>query len=184
MEYKITEDWDDELWQQAEPIYNHAFLASGGKPYSIIRGMFRKRMCMLHVAVDSSGAVAMAITSRIKQINTLLIDYFAVKEELRGTGIGQRFITELKSWARTVEHLDGIILEIEAEKNSANRRRAQFWLQSGFQLTDYQHSYIWVPEPYQAMYINLHPDADLPRDGKALFRYITRFHNEAYRGKG
>jgi hypothetical protein len=43
------------------------------------------------------------------------------------------------------------------------------------------HNYIWVPEPYLAMALPLYETDSIPEDGKTLFRYITKFHEKAYR---
>lgn len=74
-----------------------------------------------------------------------------------------------------------MIVEVEAAPSEANTRRVCFWEQCGFRTTDYVHRYIWVPEPYRAMYRSFDADDPLPDDGEALFRCITRFHRKAYR---
>ncbi|TMV47598.1 GNAT family N-acetyltransferase [Paenibacillus mesophilus] len=181
MEYIATDEWDETLWREAERIYNKAFPEHGRKSAEIIRRMFDKGMCTLHTAADRREMVAMALTGIDKQAEALLIDYIAVKEEARGKGYGRTFLSHIRDWAETEAHCRGIIVEVEAEPSEANRRRIRFWERCGFRLTDYVHHYIWVPEPYRAMYLNFHADNPLPGDGEALFRSITRFHRKAYR---
>jgi hypothetical protein len=75
-----------------------------------------------------------------------------------------------------------MLIEIEAEETPGNCSRLRFWQRCGFLATDYVHRYIWVPEPYRAMVLPLRADADVSDDGEDLFRRITAFHKQAYRG--
>ncbi len=182
MEFLTIDEWDEELWQMAEPVYQQAFRAHGGKSEKIIRSMFKKKMCHLQVVIDQSEAIAMALTGKLETLNALLIDYLAVREDRRKQGIGHMFTEYIKNWAGTAGHLDGIMIEVESEVTPTNLKRTHFWQQCGFTITDYVHTYVWVPEPYRAMYLNLHPQAKMPQDGKTLFQHISQFHNKAYRG--
>jgi RimJ/RimL family protein N-acetyltransferase len=110
----------------------------------------------------------------------LLIDYLAVDRKLRNQGIGMQMILYIKDWALKQKNLESIIIEVEADQNSENHKRIQFWEKSGFTLTDYIHQYIWVPEPYQAMYLKLLPDSKLPVNGEDLFKFIGHFHKASF----
>lgn len=183
MNMQTIEEWDEVLWQKAEPIYHHAFPAHGRKKRELIKRMFAKKLCYLHVLTDNDDeAVAMALTGKTEtaDASALLIDYFAVQMKRRNQHIGQRFMAELREWARTLPYTDGIIVEVEAEESPLNQSRIRFWQACGFTLTDYVHSYIWVPETYKAMYDELHPASRLPKDGQRLFALITAFHKKAY----
>ncbi|RKN85561.1 GNAT family N-acetyltransferase [Paenibacillus ginsengarvi] len=181
MEHRLTDNWDEALWRQAEPIYNEAFPEHGRKPPSIIRRMFEKRMCTLHVASVGEEPVAMALTGLDEKTGALIIDYIAVKRSYRGEGRGREWTRLIAGWAKRVHSCRGIIVEVEAEQTPDNLRRIRFWERCGFRLTAYVHRYIWVPEPYRAMYVSFDPENPLPDDGEALFRCITRFHEKAYR---
>lgn len=180
LEYRITDEWDEELWDEAEPIYEQAF-PSGRKSRGIIRHMFEIKMCQLHTISQDSETVGMALTGIDEQAGAVLIDYVAVSAEARGSGLGGLLLDRIKEWSRTVQGCKGIIVEVESEPTEENRVRKHFWEKNGFVLTDYVHQYIWVPEPYQAMYYNFNESHPLPVDGRALFRSITRFHENAYR---
>ena len=182
MEFQTVDYWNGALWQKVEPIYHQAFKAHGAKKQTIIRRQFERQRCFLHVAMVDERVIAMALTGKLESINALLIDYLAVQEDIRNQGIGQKLIDYIKSWATTEEKLDAIIIEVESEINQTNLNRIHFWEKSGFQLTDYIHYYIWVPEPYRAMYFKINPAVKLPKDGKRLFNYITQFHRAAYKG--
>ncbi|WP_158289660.1 GNAT family N-acetyltransferase [Paenibacillus flagellatus] len=183
MKIVTTEQWDEALWRQAYRIYDESFPKEGRKPESIIRRMFDKRMCELHVAFDGETAAAMALTGTMPRDRVLLIDYLAVAAAKRGRGVGRELLDYMCEWARTAKKLDGIVIEIEADPTETNRRRSRFWERYGFTPADYVHRYIWVPEPYRALSLPLRPDAALPSDGESLFRIITRFHEKAYRGR-
>ncbi|RNB85936.1 GNAT family N-acetyltransferase [Brevibacillus fluminis] len=185
MNMLTSDKWDEALWQQAEPIYYEAFPAHGRKKRELIERMFARNMCNLHVLMDGDEAVGMALTGKTQNedASALLIDYFAVKAARRGERIGQRFMAMLKEWAQTLPHMDGIIVEVEAEESEMNRSRIRFWESCGFTLTDYIHTYIWVPETYKAMYVELSPESRLPKDGQHLFSFITAFHKKAYARK-
>jgi GNAT superfamily N-acetyltransferase len=169
-----TDKWDEALWLKAEPIYNQSFHPEGRKTISVIRQIFDRKIGYLHVAIDGSQAVAMAITGKLDNANALLIDYLAVREDLRSRSIGEHFMQVIKNWAQHDKQLDGIIIEIESDRTPINQQRLRFWQKCGFTLTDYIHQYIWVPEPYHALYLRLRPTDALPADGKSLFRLISQ----------
>ncbi|WP_282942609.1 GNAT family N-acetyltransferase [Paenibacillus sp. RC67] len=181
LEYSITDEWDDVSWTEAERIYEQAFPLEGKKSRDIIRRMFEKGMCQLHTLSQKSGMVGMALTGIDQQAGALLIDYLAVSEDFRGRGYGRMLLDHIKQWTQTNTGCKGILVEVESEPTEENKQRIHFWETNGFHLTVYVHHYIWVPEPYQAMYLNFEEANRLPEDGKMLFRSITRFHEKAYR---
>lgn len=183
MRYVTTGHWDEALWNLAEVVYEEAFPEHGRKKRSLIRSMLERGLIFLHAALDGEKAAAMAITGRLEPINALLIDYIAVREELRGQGRGREWLAYLRHWAEKERHLDGIVIEIEAEPSPENLKRLRFWENCGFRPTAYVHRYIWVPEPYRALILPLRPEIRLPEDGETLFRSITAFHKRAYSGK-
>lgn len=178
----ITLDALDEVWwPQARALYHDAF-PHGRKPDSIIGAMFERGMSYLHLIVEEDSVIAMAITGLTGPSKSLLlIDYLAVRKDHRGQGIGRRMIEELKQWAEPAK-LSGMIIEVESEDTPENRQRILFWEKCGFTITDYVHTYIWVPEPYRAMYMRLSAgEQTIPEDGESLFGYITSFHTQAFR---
>jgi ribosomal protein S18 acetylase RimI-like enzyme len=177
----ITVDhWDDELWGKAKIIYEEAFGKNGAKSEKIIRNMFAKRICFLHVLFINDEIVGMAITGKLKNTNALLIDYLAVRINKRKQGIGQRLLDYIKEWSISEQQLGAVVIEVESDPTQENLARINFWQKNEFQLTDYIHHYIWVPEPYKAMYCKLASDAKTPQNGEELFQLIVQFHKESF----
>ncbi|MED4779851.1 GNAT family N-acetyltransferase [Brevibacillus choshinensis] len=180
MEIITTDRWEENLWNEAEPIYYAAFPEHGRKNRGIIQNMFRKHLCFLHLGKIDGQPVAMSITGKSDSNNALIIDYFAVREDSRGKGIGTLFLEAIKSWAIKEGAYKLLVIEVEADDNQTNQKRAHFWTNAGFQDTSYIHQYIWVPEPYRAMYLPFIPGTFASEHGPLLFSYITRFHKESY----
>lgn len=180
MEFKTINHWDQGIWNSAYLVYQQAFGKSGAKPEKIIRNMFEKGICYLQVALENDQIIAMALTGKVNNGHALLIDYIAVQEELRGRGIGHRMLQYIENWCKSQGGINSIIIEVESDPTLENKERIHFWENNGFIKTDYVHHYVWVPEPYLAMYKNLTPESDLPTDGEALFQFITRFHRESF----
>ncbi|GLX67982.1 GNAT family N-acetyltransferase [Paenibacillus glycanilyticus] len=182
--FKTLDVLDDRFWPLAKKLYEQSFPKEGRKPDSVIAGMFRKMDCFLHILYEDDEVQAMALTGLTGSGRILLIDYIAVHNGRRGEGIGSRLIQAITEWARQ-EKLDGLLIEVESERKKENEQRIKFWEKNGFTLTDYEHPYIWVPEPYRAMYKQLNEESGWLGDksGKKLFRYITGFHEKAYSKK-
>jgi GNAT superfamily N-acetyltransferase len=182
VEFITVEHWDEVLWKKASYIYDQAFRGKGAKSEKIIRNMFKKNICSLHIGIKNSKVITMALIGRLEGTKTLLIDYLAVFEDYRNRGIGQLLLNYIKDWAIENGRFESIIIEVESKNSQENWKRIHFWEKCGFTLTDYVHHYIWVPEPYQAMYIKLQSSSILPEDGEQLFKYISHFHKLSYQG--
>lgn len=181
MDFFTTEKWNETLWKKAKGIYLGAFGDKGGKPEKIIKNMFSQGICYLHVWVEAESAVAMALTGRVQGTPILLIDYLAVRQDLQGKGIGLFCVEKLKEWALSKKY-EAILLEVESEETPDNLSRIRFWKKGGFViLDDYTHHYIWVPEPYKAMWHPLKPETVQMNTGREAFGYITAFHKESFR---
>lgn len=183
MEFITIDHWDQSLWEKAKEIYFEAFGEHSPKPEKIIQNMFNKQLCFLHCLLNQEGKmIGMALTGSIKGKRILLIDYLAIRKSEQRKEMGRELFSLIKEWALLQNSYDAILLEAECEKSLENLATIQFWQKCGFTLAnDYIHHYIWVPEPYQAMVLNLREIMNLPRDGKTLFQYISSFHRESFR---
>lgn len=186
MNFITTDTWNDELWDKANQVYEEAFGRHGAKSTSVIRNMFARQMCSLHIVFDEaendSEVIGMAITAELKPIRSLVIDYLAIKKTYRNKGKGEEFVHYLRNWAVAEKQCDSIILEIEATDDPVHQLRIKFWEKCGFHLTEYIHDYKVVPEPYQAMYQKLSPQSKISTDGRELFKYLSNFHRLCFRG--
>ncbi|WP_336785508.1 GNAT family N-acetyltransferase [Paenibacillus sp. MMO-177] len=185
MMFTTLNELDNTLWPLAKKLYEQSFPKEGRKPDAIINGMFRKMPCFFHTLSEDGTVDAMALSGLTGGGKILLIDYIAVSEQRRGEGIGSQLIQAITEWAQKVMFLDGLLIEVESEPTPTNEQRVRFWERNGFTITDYEHPYIWVPEPYRAMYKQLNQETAWLGDGsgKKLFRYITSFHEKAYSKK-
>ncbi|MGJ7922850.1 GNAT family N-acetyltransferase [Neobacillus sp. LXY-4] len=186
MKYISSNQWDKALWLRARKVYQEAFGEHSPKPEQIIQNMFSKQLCNLHIADMGIDVVAMALTGSIPGSKILLIDYLAVSKDLRRNGIGQQLFDYIKNWAMAQGEYESILLEVECEETAENLDRIRFWEKCGFVLKDdYVHHYIWVPEPYQAMVLDLKDSAaeNSNANAKDLFKYISEFHKESFRRK-
>ncbi|WP_180955340.1 GNAT family N-acetyltransferase [Peribacillus deserti] len=182
MKIKTIDTWDDELWKDASPLYLQAFGDKGAKPVKIIKKMIAQGIAELHVGYNESAAVVMALTGKLVSYRVMIIDYLAVSEKERGQGLGYHFVDYLRQRA-LAEGYQKLIIEAESEETPVNRQRIHFWQSCGFILTEYVHHYIWVPEPYRAMYQPIISDSR-EVTGEELFGYINTFHRLSFRGGG
>jgi len=183
LEFKTINQWDYQLWDnQVGPIYHQAFDGKGAKPEKIIRNMFRKQICELHIATLGSQIVAMALTGNLEGSDALIIDYLAVDKGWQHRGIGMNMMNYIHEWSMSKAHMKSLVIEVESEETPETLARNHFWEKCGFTLTEYVHDYIWVPESYRAMYLKLVPDTNLPEKGEELFKYIESFHKASYQG--
>ncbi|MDR6123466.1 GNAT superfamily N-acetyltransferase [Bacillus sp. SLBN-46] len=180
MNYQTYDQWNDEIWADAGFIYKQAFKEKGAKPEEIIRNMFQKGICFLHVGYMEDQIVAMALTGKLNELDALLIDYLAVHPDFQNRGLGKKMVKYIHEWS--LSNFDALIIEVEAEKTPENLKRIHFWQKCGFTLTDYIHRYIWVPEPYKAMYIQT-KSRHKEFTGEDLFKHIGKFHKASFHRK-
>ncbi len=178
MNIKSTTTWDEELWKDASPLYLEAFGEKGAKPVKIIKNMLTKGIAELYIGYNESTPIVMALIGKLIPEQIMIIDYLAVSKGERNQGTGKQFVDYLKEKA-AAEGIRTLIIEAESEETADNQRRINFWLACGFLLTDYVHTYIWVPEKYRAMYIPLAGNKQIL--GEELFVFINKFHGLSFR---
>jgi GNAT superfamily N-acetyltransferase len=183
MHFLTKTEWDEGLWRKVRTMYHEAFANHGGKPEKVLRNMFIRCNCHLHVVLDRDLPVGMAITGEINASKVLIIDYFVIEQNYRGQGVGKEFFQYIKTWANQQEYYNCLLLEVEIDQTKVSSNRITFWERCGFtMLRDYIHQYIWVPEPYQAMALILHGRAPPPFRGEEAFKYISVFHRNSFQG--
>lgn len=97
--YYSTDRWEEAFWRQLRPVYEAGFAEHGRKPEAVIRRMFSRKLCRLHGLFDGDWPVAMALSGADSVLGAMVIDYLAVAPARRGSGIGRRFLEDIKEEA-------------------------------------------------------------------------------------
>jgi GNAT superfamily N-acetyltransferase len=182
MKFITTTQWDEDLWAKVRDIYLVAFGEHATKPEKIIRNMFARELGTLHVLIENDEVLSMALTGSMPGSNVLLLDYLAVRKDLRGHGVGKDFFDYIKEWAHLQSHYKRILVEVECDETPENLARIHFWEKCGFhQLDDYKHGYKWGPQHYMAMVLYLKHEPDTHLKGEDCLKYIASFHKESYK---
>lgn len=119
-------------WAQIYALYQKAFPASEKKPFSVIRKMHKKGITDIWRFTRSGKFAGLIIT--INGSNHILLDYLAVEESQRGTGIG----TEILQLMRSHYAGKGVFLEIESvyeecDNKEQRIRRKHFYEKCGME---------------------------------------------------
>ncbi|MBQ6999640.1 MAG: GNAT family N-acetyltransferase [Oscillospiraceae bacterium] len=127
-------------WAEIYRLYQKAFPASEKKPFSIICRKYRQGKTDIWRFTRNGSFAGMVIT--INGESHILIDYLAVAEDQRGTGIGSEILGLMqKQYAGK-----GVFLEIESVyeecDNKADRiRRKHFYEKAGMQSMEV---FVWL----------------------------------------
>lgn len=152
-----------EMEEIYEGLGKEHFPANERKPFSEIRRMYEEG-CYEALGFYEQGQensseepVAYAFYVQTKDKAVRLLDYYAVRLEYRGSGVGSVFLNRMKEWYKDS---DCIILETEdlataenEEERKTRIRRNSFYLQNEVIQTDIHVSYFEAD--YQIFYIPL-----------------------------
>lgn len=131
--------------EEIEKIYNtylvQDFPKDEVKPLERILFLYDKNLYFAYGLYDADEKMlAYAFFSKAHSCEYVLLDYYAVAEEKRGTGIGSHMLSLLKE--TLCGEYEGIILESEnpdfaenAKDFDVRSRRIQFYLNNGFSST-------------------------------------------------
>lgn len=127
-------------WAQVYKLYQKAFPASEKKPFSIILKKYKEGKTHIWRFTRNGKFAGLIIT--INGDEHILLDYLAVEERRRGTGIG----TEILSLMRSHYAGKGVFLEIESVyedcDNKAERlRRKHFYEKCGMESMEV---FVWL----------------------------------------
>lgn len=128
----ITEAFDDACIEQVRQLYEDAFPASEKKPFSLILEK-RASGAVEILAIEDEKRQFQGLMITILHKDMVLIDYFAIKEEYRGMGIGSVALMLFK--ARYMKKR--VFLEIEStvsesvEDYDIKIRRKSFYQKNG-----------------------------------------------------
>lgn len=109
------------------------------RPYKSIKALTNSGNYFCYGLYDEDSLQAYAFFSRAKNRTYCLLDYYAVIESLRGSGIGSQFFPLLRE---KLQHMDGILLEVESVESTENeeeqairQRRIRFYQRNGCVMT-------------------------------------------------
>ena len=126
------------------------------RPFHLIKSLYRKGNYACIVLEDEQQVIAYAAFIVDDTKNSVLLDYFAVDKNQRGSGVGSLFLSQLTEyWTEK----SGIIIECEApdsaqtdsEKTICNRR-IDFYIRGGAENTSVrwrmfggEYKVLWLP---------------------------------------
>lgn len=127
-------------WAEIYRLYQKAFPESEKKPFSMIRKMYQKGASDVWRFTRNGKFAGIIIT--INGPSHILLDYLAVEEKQRGTGIG----SEILALMRQQYAGKGVFLEIESVyedcENKAERiRRKHFYEKAGMKSMEV---FVWL----------------------------------------
>lgn len=110
-------------WLRLYKLYRTAFPASERKPFSMIVKMYRRGKTDLWCI--SRDGVFVGLAATINGEDLILLDYFAVEQNIRGQGVGSEALRALQK----IYSGKGLFVEIESpyddSPNRAERQRRQ-----------------------------------------------------------
>ena len=123
-------------------VYRHMlkydFPADERKPLSRIERSMEKGQYLCYGIKDEAGIAAYAFFVAIDDV--FLLDYFAVRKDLRGTGVGSGFLKEL--YSSQFRNVSCILVEVDDpacadsdEEKAVRKRRLTFYLKNGLRDT-------------------------------------------------
>lgn len=127
-------------WAQIYKLYQKAFPASEKKPFSVILKKYRDGKTDIWRFTRDGKFAGLIIT--INGENHILLDYLAVDEKQRGTGIG----TQILQCMRSRYAGKGVFLEIESvyeecDNREQRLRRKHFYEKCGMRSMDV---FVWL----------------------------------------
>ena len=168
---------------QAEKVYREYLKADFPpeevKPFSTIRGMWEKKSYCAYGFYEKAGedaadglcAYAFLMADHMKRM--LLLDYFAVSSQLRGSGYGSKALQLLRKecadWnGVVVEVEDDEIPDLDARTRDIRKRRISFYTNAGCRMTT-ARSRLWGVD-YRIMVM---PLMDLRAEENAAEKVIS-----------
>ena len=120
-------------------LYDVAFPPAEKKPFELILKK-RDEGIMMLIAIEGEGGEFLGLAITLCYSDLLLLDYFAIAEDMRGRGIGSEAIKMLlalypdKRFLLETEDPD----EVGADNTEIRRRRLGFYLRSGLCEMEYR----------------------------------------------
>lgn len=121
------------LFDEAMAIYLASFPSNERRPVANIALQLAENKANLHVGIIDNEVVSMALLWRFSDSEFLLLDYLAVKSELRNLNVGARMFQYLAVLANKDNRY--IIIEVEnylfGDNNLQKKKRVNFYIRNG-----------------------------------------------------
>lgn len=134
---RLAEAYGKEQIEQIRQLYEAAFPASEKKPFSLMLEK-REQGWMEILSIESEEGIFSGLAIAILYRDVVLLDYFAIAENMRGQGVGTQALHIIKERYKEKR----LVLEIESTfRESENREqrltRKGFYLRSGMTVMPY-----------------------------------------------
>lgn len=140
---KIVKAADEKRLQLVEALYLRAFPPSERKPFSLMVEKQAEGTMEILCIEEENAFLGLAIFAYNKDI--VLLDYFAISDEIRGQGTGSKAIKALQK----IYAGKRFVLEIESTKVSCEdltmrEHRKAFYLRNGLHTMDFDVNYYGI----------------------------------------
>lgn len=133
LSFQSVESHIDPLFDEAMAIYLHSFPSNERQSLASIASRLAEKKATLHVGIIDKKVVSMALMWRFNDNQFVLLDYLAVKEELRNIKVGSQMFQYLAEVA-TKERCY-IIIEVEnhlfGDHKGQKQKRINFYMRNG-----------------------------------------------------
>ena len=126
----VREVASEKEWSMLEQLYTEAFPENERKPFAMIREKHRENLTDVWVIEDAGAFSGLAVTMNSEDL--VLLDYFAIRGEKRGRGLGGASLRALfEKYCGKRFFLEVESLSVPADNIEERRRRKQFYLNNG-----------------------------------------------------
>jgi len=179
------QDISDPRFVDAMIIYNDSFPSNERQPLPVVRSRIEEKKSALYTGLLNKEVVCMALLWNFKDMEFVLLDYFAVKKEFRNRKIGTAFFRFLSETVKGFNKY--MIMEVEDYLFGGNteerKKRINFYTGNG--------AYILNDTPYilpsldntlpTEMLLMISPEYKNNRmEGEGAGNLITRLYTELY----
>ncbi len=137
MSVELKQVFSEKRLDEIHSLYETAFPAGEKKPFSMIVSGLETGLVEILAVEENDKFLGLAIMA--KAGDRVLLDYFAIADEARGTGVGSAALQALRKRYQGMR----IIIEIEStkcvdeEELVLRTRRKKFYLRNGFTMLPY-----------------------------------------------
>lgn len=126
-------DISDPRFMDTMTIYNDSFPSNERQPLPVVKRRIEEEKSVLYAGLLNGEVICMALLWNFKNMEFVLLDYFAVKKEYRNRKTGTAFFRFL---SETVNDLNKyMIMEVEDYLSGGNteerKRRINFYIRNG-----------------------------------------------------